>query len=59
MPRALFLGRTGREPRYHIGLTEAAEWEYRDEPLTPLKGYPGVMRARTRQKKQWQLNEML
>ena len=25
MPRALFSGRTGREPRYHIGLAEAAE----------------------------------
>jgi hypothetical protein len=58
MPRALFSGRTGREPHYYIGLAEAAEWEYRGEPLAPLKGFPGVMRARTRQKKQSQLNQM-
>jgi hypothetical protein len=58
MPRALFSGRTGREPRYYIRLAEAAEWEYRGEPLAPLKGFPGVMRARTRQKKQSQLNQM-
>jgi|HubBroStandDraft_6_1064221.scaffolds.fasta_scaffold508569_2 hypothetical protein len=43
IPRALFAGRTGREPRYHLGLGEAAEWEYRGETLVPLKGYPGVM----------------
>ena len=48
----------GRWTLYHIGLAEAAEWEYRDEPLAPLKGFPGVMRARMRQKKRWQLNEM-
>lgn len=51
MPRALFAARTGREPRYHIGLAEAAEWEYRGEALGPLKGYPGVMRERPRKKK--------
>jgi hypothetical protein len=59
MPRALFSGRTGREPRYHIGLAEAAEWEYRGEPLGPLTGFPGVMRARTRQKKQLRPHDML
>jgi hypothetical protein len=48
LPRALFPGRTGREPRYHLGLDQAAEWEYRGEPLAPLKGYPGVMRERPR-----------
>jgi hypothetical protein len=48
MPRALFSERTGREPRYHIGLHEAAEWEYRGEPLAPLKDFPGVMWARPR-----------
>ena len=51
IPRALFSGRTGREPRYHVGLAEAAEWEYRGEPLAPLKGFPGVMRVRTRRKR--------
>jgi hypothetical protein len=50
MPRALFHRRTGREPRYHLGLAEAAEWEYRGEPLSPLKGFPGVMRERPRKK---------
>lgn len=51
IPRALFPTRTGREPRYHLGLSEAAEWEYRGEALAPLKGYPGVMRERPRKKK--------
>jgi hypothetical protein len=51
IPRALFAARTGREPRYHVGLSEAAEWEYRDEALAPLKGFPGVMWERPRKKK--------
>ena len=46
IPRALFTNRTGREPRYHIGLSESPEWAYRGEGLAPLKGYPGVMWAR-------------
>jgi hypothetical protein len=50
IPRALFGTRTGREPRYHLGLDEAAEWEYRGEPLAPLKACPGVMRERPRRK---------
>lgn len=50
IPRTLFSGRTGREPRYHVGLAEAAEWEYRGEALSPLKGYPGVMHARPKRK---------
>lgn len=51
IPRALFAGRTGREPRYHVGFAEAAEWEYRGEALGPLKGYPGVMHARPKRRK--------
>jgi len=53
LPRSLFSTRTGREPRYHLGLAEAAEWEYRGEPLKALKGFPGVMwtGARKRKKK--------
>lgn len=43
IPRALFTQRTGREPRYHIAIEEAPEWEYRGEALVPLKGYPGVL----------------
>jgi len=51
IPRAIFSGRTGREPRYHMFLPEAADWTYLGEPLSPLKGYPGVMRERPRKKK--------
>jgi hypothetical protein len=51
IPRAIFETRTGREPRYHLALEEAAEWEYRGETLAPLKGYPGVMWARPKRKK--------
>ena len=51
IPRALFSGRVGREPRYHVGLDDAAEWEYRGEALSPLKGYPGVMQERPRRRK--------
>jgi hypothetical protein len=43
IPRALFDGRTGREPRYHVALEESPEWAYRHEKLRPLKGYPGVL----------------
>jgi hypothetical protein len=50
IPRAVFETRTGREPRYHVGLAEAADWAYMGEPLSPLKGYPGVMRARAKRK---------
>ena len=48
IPRALFQSRTGREPRYHLNLGEAPDWAWRQEPLEPLKGFPGVMWARPR-----------
>jgi hypothetical protein len=51
LPRGIFQGRTGREPRYHIGLDEAAEWLWQGEPLAPLKGYPGVLWERPRRRK--------
>ena len=51
IPRALFARRTGREPRYHMFLAEAADWTYLGEPLAPLKGYPGVMWERPKRKK--------
>jgi hypothetical protein len=51
IPRALFETRTGREPRYHVNLSEKADWEYAGEPLGPLKGYPGVMWERPKRKK--------
>jgi hypothetical protein len=51
IPRALFETRTGREPRYHIGLDEAPEWAYGGGPLAPLKGYPGVMWERPKRRR--------
>lgn len=51
VPRALFAGRTGREPLYHLGLEEQVEWIYRGEALVPLKGFPGVMWERPRRRK--------
>ena len=51
IPRALFEGRTGREPLYHIAFEQAPEWAYRGEPLGPLKGYPGVLWERRGRKK--------
>jgi hypothetical protein len=50
IPRSLFEGRTGREPRYHMNMDEAADWLWRGEPLGPLKGYPGVLWTRPRKK---------
>src|SRR6185312_8874832 len=50
IPRALFETRTGREPRYHLNLGEAPDWAYRQEPLEPLKGYPGVMWTRPKRR---------
>lgn len=51
VPRALFAERTGREPRYHMNLDEAADWTWRGEALKPLKGYPGVMWTPPRRRK--------
>lgn len=50
IPRALFTTRTGREPRYHVRLEESPEWSYLGAPLSPLKGYPGVMIQRSKRK---------
>jgi hypothetical protein len=49
--RALFESRTGRQPLYHIGITEKQEWAYSGEPLVPLKGFPGVVWQRSKKKK--------
>ncbi len=43
IPRALFTGRTGREPRYHVAIAELQDWAYTGERLVPLKGYPGIV----------------
>ena len=51
IPRALFSGRTGRQPLYHIAIEELQEWAYSGEPLVPLKGFPGVVWQRSKKKK--------
>jgi hypothetical protein len=51
VPRALFAGRTGREPLYHIGIAELADWTWLGERLVPLKGFPGVFRTRAKPKR--------
>ena len=51
IPRALFTGRTGRQPLYHIAIEELQEWTYTGEPLVPLKGFPGVVWQRSKKKK--------
>ena len=51
IPRALFDGRTGREPLYHIAVDDSPEWAYRGEKLKPLKGYPGVLWTGPRRRK--------
>jgi len=51
LPRALFTGRTGRQPLYHIAIEELQEWAYTGEPLVPLKGFPGVVWQRTKKKR--------
>src|SRR3954454_11921511 len=50
IPRALFSGRTGRQPLYHIAVEELQEWAYVGEPLVPLKGFPGVVWQRSKAK---------
>jgi hypothetical protein len=51
IPRALFTSRTGRQPIYHIGIEERPDWAYAEEPLVPLKGYPGVVWTRPKRKR--------
>ena len=59
IPRALFDGRTGREPLYHIAIDEAPDWAYRQEKLKPLKGYPGVMWTGSRKRKRTAAPELV
>ena len=51
IPRALFSGRTGRQPLYHLAIEELQEWAYMGEPLVPLTGFPGVVWQRSKKKK--------
>jgi hypothetical protein len=53
IPRALFDGRTGREPRYHIAIGDTPDWAYAGETLAPLKGFPGVVWAPPKRKRRW------
>jgi hypothetical protein len=50
VPRALFKTRTGRQARYHIAIEETPEWAYLGEPLSPLRGFPGVVWDRSKRK---------
>jgi hypothetical protein len=50
VPRSLFTGRVGREPRYHVGIDEMRDWAYTGAKLGPLKGYPGVVVERPKRK---------
>lgn len=59
IPRALFDGRTGREPLYHVAIGDSPEWAYRGETLRPLKGYPGVMWTGPRRRKRSAAPEMV
>jgi len=51
IPRALFDGRTGREPRYHLNFAERQDWTWGGEPLVPLKAYPRLVWERPKTKK--------
>jgi hypothetical protein len=59
IPRALFESRTGREPRYHLNLGETPDWTWSGAPLSPLKGYPGVMWERPRRKPRRVLDDLI
>jgi hypothetical protein len=51
IPRALFSGRTGRQPLYHVAIEELQEWAYGGEALVPLKGFPGVVWQRSKKRR--------
>jgi hypothetical protein len=51
VPRALFAGRTGRQPLYHVQIAELQDWAYAGETLVPLKGFPGIVWERPKRKR--------
>jgi hypothetical protein len=51
IPRALFTGRTGREPRYHVAIEQCQDWSYKGNRLVPLRGYPGIFWERPKSRK--------
>jgi len=59
IPRALFISRTGREPRYHVAIEELQDWTYLGEPLSPLKGFPGIVWERPNRRKRRQIGVSL
>jgi hypothetical protein len=58
IPRALFAGRTGREPRYHLNFVERQDWTWAGEKLSPLKGFPGVVWERPKTRKRIKPSEL-
>lgn len=58
VPRALFDGRTGREPRYHLNVAERQDWIWAGEKLVPLKGFPGVVWERPKTRKRLRQGEL-
>ena len=46
VPLAILEQDVGREPRYLRRPEDLQDWIYSGEPLTPLKGYPGIFRVR-------------
>ena len=51
IPRALFTGRTGREPRYHVAIEELQDWTYTGNRLAPVKGYPSIVWERPKSRR--------
>jgi hypothetical protein len=51
IPRALFAGRTGREPRYHVAIEELQDWTYTGNRLVPLEGYPRIVWERPKSRR--------
>ena len=51
IPRALFSGRTGREPRYNVAIEELQEQAYTGNRLVPLRGYPDVVWERPKSRR--------
>jgi hypothetical protein len=51
IPRALFTGRTGRDPRYHLAFAELQDWTYTGNRLVPLKSYPGIVWERPKSRR--------
>ena len=50
-PRGLFGEGVGREPRYHVRMSEMPDWAYTGEQVNPLKDYPTVLYERPRKLK--------